>query len=102
LKLPEQEAISKRAQMPTRNFSRLPIHLEATITYNEMVIKGELDNISLKGVFVRTDQNIPINDSLLITIYHQTKDQLICRLKGHVVRSTDEGVALEFEKTLLD
>jgi hypothetical protein len=88
--------------MPNRNYSRLPIHLEATITYNGTIVEGDLDNISLKGVFVRTKHNIPINDTLLITIYHHTKDQQICRLRGHVVRKTAEGVALEFEKTLLD
>lgn len=88
--------------MPARNFSRLPIHLEATITYNGTVVAGELDNISLKGVFIRTAQKIPMHETLMITIYHHTKDRQICKLKGHVVRSTDEGVALEFEKTLLD
>ena len=88
--------------MTERNFSRLPIHLEATITYNGTVVEGELDNISLKGVFVRTTQKIPLNDSIMITIYHHTRDLQICRLKGRVVRITDDGVALEFEKTLLD
>lgn len=88
--------------MPQRNFSRLPIRLEATITWNGTIVEGELDNISLKGVFVRTTQKIPENDSLMITVYHHSKEQQICRLKGHVVRSTDEGVALEFEKNLLD
>jgi hypothetical protein len=89
-------------KMPERSFSRLPIHLEATITWNGTVVDGELDNISLKGVFVQTAQKIPENASLMITIYHRTKDQQICRLKGHVVRATDDGVALEFEKNLLD
>ncbi|GAM09057.1 pilZ domain protein [Geobacter sp. OR-1] len=88
--------------MPERSFSRLPIHLEATITYNGTIIEGELDNISLKGVFVRTTQKIPINDSIMITLYHHTKDQQICRLKGRVVRISAEGFAVEFEKTLLD
>ena len=88
--------------MPARNFSRLPIHLEATISYNGTIVDGELDNISLKGVFIRTAKKIPLNDTLMITIYHHTKDPQIGRLKGHVVRTTDEGVALEFEKTLLD
>jgi len=88
--------------MPSRNFSRLPIHLEATITHNGTVIEGELDNISLKGVFVRTSRKIPINDPIMISIYHHTKDQQICRLKGRVARIDEEGVAVEFEKTLLD
>lgn len=78
------------------------MHLEATITWNGTVVEGELDNISLKGIFLRTTQKIPENASLMITIYHRTKDQQICQLKGHVVRSTGDGVALEFEKNLLD
>ncbi|MBT0665316.1 PilZ domain-containing protein [Geobacter pelophilus] len=88
--------------MQERNYSRLPIHLEATITYNGTIVEGELDNISLKGVFVRTGQKIPMNDLITITIYHHTKDQQICSLKGRVVRITPDGAAVEFEKTLLD
>ena len=88
--------------MPGRGFSRFPIHLEATITYNGSVVEGELDNISLKGVFIRTTQKIPMHDSLTIIIYHHSKDQQICRLKGRIVRTTKEGVAVEFDKTLMD
>ena len=88
--------------MTERSFTRLPMHLEAIITYNGSEVEGELDNISLKGVFFHTTQKIPMNESLTITIYHHTKDRQICRLKGHVVRTTDQGVALEFETNLLD
>ncbi len=88
--------------MKARNYSRLPIHLEATITYNDKIVEGELDNISLKGVFVKTGQNIPENDSVLITIYHHSKENKICQMRAKVVRKTTEGIALELEKTFLD
>lgn len=88
--------------MAGRSFSRLPIQLEATITYNDTEIEGSLENISLKGVFVRTSQQIPQNGTVTITIYHQSKDRRICRMNARVIRVTPEGVALELEKTLLD
>lgn len=88
--------------MPDRTFSRLPLHLEATISFNGSAIDGELDNISLKGVFFRTRQKIPLSNTVLITIYHHSKDRQICRMHGHVVRETPEGVALEFDRTILD
>lgn len=88
--------------MPERTFSRLPLHLEATITFDGSIVDGELDNISLKGAFFRTAHNIPLNDTVLITIYHHSKDRQICRMRGHVVRKTQEGVALEFDRTILD
>lgn len=88
--------------MTERGFSRLPIHLEATITFNGTVIEGELDNISLKGVFVRTAQKVPLHDPVIITIYHHSKDRQICRMRGHIVRETPEGIALEFDRTILD
>lgn len=88
--------------MAGRSFSRLPIHLEATITYNDTVIEGSLENISLKGVFVRTTQQIPEDGTVTITIYHHSMDRKICRMNARVIRSTPEGVALELEKTLLD
>lgn len=88
--------------MTERSFSRLPIHLEATISHNGAEVAGELDNLSMKGVLVRTDQLLPVDDTVTITIYHISRDNVICRLKGRVVRSTAEGVAIEFEKTFLD
>lgn len=88
--------------MPDRTFSRLPLHLEATITFNGSIVDGELDNISLKGAFFRTGHKIPLNDTVLITIYHHSKDRQICCMRGHVVRETPEGVALEFDRTILD
>lgn len=88
--------------MPDRTFSRLPLHLEATISFDGSVVDGELDNISLKGVFFKTPHKIPLHDTVLITVYHHTKDRQICRMRGHVVRETSEGVALEFDRTILD
>lgn len=87
--------------MPDRTFSRVPFNLEATITYNDTVVEGDLENISLKGVFVRTPRKIPLHDTVVVIIYHRKKNE-ICRLRANVVRATPEGVALEFEKTLLD
>lgn len=88
--------------MPKRTFSRLPLHLEATITYNGTIVDGEVEDISLKGVFFRTQQQIKPHDTVQVTVFSQSKENQVCQVQARVVRTTKEGVALEFEKNLLD
>jgi hypothetical protein len=85
-----------------RNFARLALHAKANIHHSEQVIEGEVENLSMKGVFVTTTKRIEINDTVAVTIYHTLTPQVLCDLKAKVVRVTDRGLGLQFEKTLLD
>jgi hypothetical protein len=88
--------------MPKRTFSRLPLHLEATITYNGTIVDGDVEDISLQGVFFRTEQQIKPHDTVQVTVYSHSKENQVCQVRARVVRTTPDGVALEFEKNLLD
>ena len=85
-----------------RNFARLALHAKANIHLNDKVIEGEVENLSMKGVFVTAERKMEINDTVAITIYHTLTPQVLCDLKAKVVRVTDKGMGLQFEKTLLD
>ena len=85
-----------------RNFARLALHAKASINQQDRMIEGEVENLSMKGVFVRTTKIIPVNDTVAVTIYHTLTPQVLCDLKAKVVRITDKGMGLQFEKTLLD
>ncbi|HJV36651.1 PilZ domain-containing protein [Geomonas sp.] len=85
-----------------RNFARLALHAKANIHLNEQIIEGEVENLSMKGVFVSTERRMEIDDTVAITIYHTLTPQVLCDLKARVVRVTDKGMGLQFEKTLLD
>ena len=85
-----------------RNFARLALHAKANVIQGHQVIEGEVENLSMKGVFVRTTRTIDLGDMVAVTIYHTLTPQVLCDLKAKVVRVTDQGMGLQFEKTLLD
>ncbi|HEY5512645.1 MAG TPA: PilZ domain-containing protein [Geomonas sp.] len=85
-----------------RNFARLALHAKANIHQEDQVIEGEVENLSMKGVFVTTVRRLELNDAVAVTIYHTLTPQILCDLKAKVVRVTDTGMGLQFEKTLLD
>ncbi|WP_129126860.1 MULTISPECIES: PilZ domain-containing protein [Geomonas] len=85
-----------------RNFARLALHAKANIHQGERTIEGEVENLSMKGVFVTAARRLEINDTVAVTIYHTLTPQVLCDLRAKVVRVTDHGMGLQFEKTLLD
>ena len=80
-----------------RNFARLELHAKAFIHWDDQHIEGDVENVSIKGAFVMAANQIGINDVVVFTIDNTPT----CDLKAKVVRVTDEGIGLEFEKTLL-
>ncbi|MBJ6727604.1 PilZ domain-containing protein [Geomesophilobacter sediminis] len=85
-----------------RNFARLALHAKANLLHQESVHEGEVENLSMKGVFIKTQHRIDIDDTVAVTIYHSLTPHVLCDLKAKVIRVTDQGVGLQFEKTLLD
>ncbi|UFS69240.1 PilZ domain-containing protein [Geomonas sp. RF6] len=85
-----------------RNFARLALHARANITQDGQVLEGEVENLSMKGVFVKSPRRMDIGDNVAVTIYHTLTPQVLCDLKARVVRTTEKGMGLQFEKTLLD
>ncbi|ACH40130.1 PilZ domain protein [Citrifermentans bemidjiense Bem] len=85
-----------------RNFARLALHAKANIHQNDLTLEGEVENLSMKGVFVTVAKKLDLNDAVSVTIYHTLTPQVLCDLKAKVVRITDKGMGLQFEKTLLD
>jgi len=85
-----------------RNFARLALHAKANIHQNGETIEGEVENLSMKGVFVMAPQMLAINDAVAVTIFHTLTPQVLCDLRAKVVRITEKGMGLQFEKTLLD
>jgi len=80
-----------------RNSARLAMRSDANIQRGDVRIAGESENLSMNGVFVTTDRSVKVNDVVTFTIC-----QTPIRTMAKVVRVTDKGVGLQFEKTLLD
>jgi hypothetical protein len=81
-----------------RGFTRLALHAKANMLQADQNIEGEVENISLKGAFVTASWQLELNGVVTFTL----DNTLACGIKAKVVRVTDRGMGLEFEKTLLD
>lgn len=85
-----------------RNFARLALHAKANIHFADELIEAEVENLSMKGVYVTSARRMEIDDKVAVTIYHTLTPQILCDLRAKVVRVTERGLGLQFEKTLLD
>jgi len=79
-----------------RTFARLELYASANMRLNDENIAGEIENLSVKGVFMTAVRPMGLNDVVAFTII----DTPICDLKAKVVRVADKGIGLQFEKAL--
>jgi len=80
-----------------RDFARLSMHAKAILYLSNQSSEGRLENLSLKGAFVAAVNPLETNDVVALTICNTP-----ISLKAKVVRVTDKGMGLRFERTLLD
>jgi hypothetical protein len=85
-----------------RNFARLAMNAKASIKQDDQVLEGEVENLSMKGVFVTVDGQVEMDSQVAVTIYNSVTPQALCDLEAKVVRVTETGIGLQFEKSLLD
>jgi len=82
--------------MNHRNFTRVNFSEFASIRFEEKVFFGNVENISLQGLFVKTHEDIPLNTPVDVTVYH-SQDHSI-RLSVAVIRQDSAGVAMQIRK----
>jgi hypothetical protein len=79
--------------MNGRNFTRVNYLAGASIRYgNEMAI-CKIDNLSLRGMFLMTDHDIPLNIPVHVTVYHSSHSSL--KVNAKVVRKEANGFGLQ-------
>lgn len=88
--------------MEKRKFARLAMHSDTNIKFDSTIYSGTVRDLSMKGAFVTTDVRIPVNETVEVTIYTSSTPNMLCDLQARIVRSTEYGIGLEFEKTALD
>lgn len=85
--------------MEHRRFSRVECRAEALIKYKDISFLGEVENLSLKGLFVRTDQRIEVGEPVEVSVFfYGSSANLSFSLRGTVVRESDEGIGINFRK----
>lgn len=89
--------------MKNRRYERTDCQTEALIRYRGAAIKGEVENLSLKGLFVKTDQKIDVGEQVEISIFfHGADSDLSFSLQATVIRAAEHGIGFNFQKIDVD
>jgi len=89
--------------MEKRRFSRVDFTVKALITAGTTVFRGEVDNLSLHGIFIKTDQRLPLGSAAEITIgLAEVEPEIVIHVTATVARHTPDGLGFEFGKIDVD
>jgi len=86
-----------------RRLSRVQFEQEAEVRLNNEVVKGNVLNLSLNGMFFSTKKKLEINKEVEIIIYlTATTSSLTINVKGLIVRTSDKGSGIQFTDVDID
>jgi len=88
--------------MEKRRFSRIPFRVETEITGSDFSFEAEVKNISLKGMFLKTERNLTVGMILAIKIRPAGSPGPSVSVQGKVYRTTPEGAGIFFEEMDLE
>jgi hypothetical protein len=89
--------------MSTRQFSRVPFRMAATIKTPDRQFQGSVENLSMRGMFLVTDERLPMGDQVEINmILSGTSPEISIDFNGTVSRVSDNGLGFYFDKIDLD
>jgi len=89
--------------MERRNFSRVLFHTRVAVQSPVGNVDGEIVNLSLGGLFLKTVERIPIGVDVDVRVsISGTTSELQLRLMGMVARHTEEGFGIQLKGMDLD
>jgi hypothetical protein len=87
----------------TRRFSRVPFRVNATVKTADRQFYGNVENLSMNGMFLYTVERLPEGEPVEITIVLSgTSPELFVGFTGRVSREAENGIGFSFEKIDLD
>lgn len=86
-----------------RNFSRVDFKVSALLQGDGVVLKGEVKDVSLRGLYLITEETMPIGSPVEITIYLSASDPpIVINVSGVVARLVPGGIGCVFDKMDVD
>jgi len=79
--------------MNNRHFTRVNYNVGASLSFGNEVLFCNTGNLSLRGLFLKTDHEIPLNIPVHVTVYKSNQESL--RVNAQVIRKDDTGVGLK-------
>lgn len=86
--------------MDNRDFTRINLSEWGTITYNNETFGGEVENISLRGLFIQTSKKLPLHEPVDVSVHLSIEKSL--DFAATVVRLDDSGLGLLIDKMDVD
>ncbi|SNB47613.1 PilZ domain-containing protein [Geobacter sp. DSM 9736] len=91
--------------MEKRKFSRVTFSLKAFVNSRNISIKGDVENLSLKGAFIRTDTKLEPGLPVEVTLYLPGTTNpldISVNITGTVLRVEETGLVLQFREMDVD
>jgi len=86
-----------------RQFDRMDFNAKVLVSYADSTFAGTVENLSLKGLFIKTDQLVPLDEPVGILLsFAGSNGNLSLSLEGKVVRVSEEGIGVNFKKISID
>lgn len=89
--------------MGKRSFTRVRLQSSAIVTSGQMEIHGEVENLSLNGVRLKTPQKLDCSKAVKVKIvFRSASSELWVKIPGRVIRHEGDGMVIQFTKLSLD
>lgn len=79
--------------MNARDFIRVNYSVGASISYGAQVAICTTSNLSLRGMYLRTGFDVPVNVPVNVTVYHSDRSSF--KVNAMVVRQGDHGIGIQ-------
>lgn len=79
--------------MENRNFTRVDFSQCVSIKYADQTFFGDIQNLSLQGLFIKTPEKVPLHTPVEITVYFSQNSSMY--LNANVVRCEDAGLGFQ-------
>jgi len=89
--------------MEKRVEKRINFNVTGSVRYNGTTCTGDIENLSMKGMFLKACNEIPLDTEVKVSInLSGASSELVIHIDGKVARSDGGGIAVIFEKIDLD
>ena len=87
--------------MSGREFTRVNYLARASIQYDNTLITGHTENLCLRGLFIETINDVPLNIPVNVSVDYRSSHSFF-NFNAKVVRKTANGVGLQISKLNAD
>ena len=82
-----------------RHFSRVGFKVSALLQGDGRVLKGEVKDVSLRGLYLLTEELLPVGTPVEITVFLSASEEpVVINVSGVVARLVPGGIGCAFDK----